>query len=349
VAPTPRILIPGGSGVFGSLLARELLLHTAAEIVLAARDGARAAAVARELVAAGPGRVRAIALDLGDREAVAREARGAFAVACCAGPFQGLDRGLPAVVAREGARWLDLGDDPAWVLPLLEPGGAADAAAVSHDTTVVPGLSTVPALSGILARHVRARLPGARSARVALFIGNRNRKGPGAVASALAAGLSGTEPVPFPRVGTRTGSRLPSPDGVLLERELGLEAEFRVAFELAGAGALLGLVGPLVARLPVRSRGWLARVLAVCAAPASRLGSDVGCIRVELRDGAGSSAAATLVGHGQRLAILPCALALEAMLAGEIAPRGAVSPATLLPVGTWLERLAGRGLELVAA
>ena len=49
MAERPRLLIAGGSGVFGQLLARELLATTDAALVLAGRDGRRAAAACRRL------------------------------------------------------------------------------------------------------------------------------------------------------------------------------------------------------------------------------------------------------------------------------------------------------------
>ena len=70
-------------------------------------------------------------------------------------------------------------------------GDLADAAARDAALAVMPGLSTVPAISGALARWGRERLPGAQRARVTLFIGNRNAKGAGAIASAMASGSDG--------------------------------------------------------------------------------------------------------------------------------------------------------------
>ena len=108
----------GGSGVFGRLLARELLRTTSVDLILAGRNVAAAEAACRELGA--PDRTSAIALDLGDPESLTRAAGGCIAVACTAGPFQELSRELPMAAVRAGAHWVDIGDDEGWVLPLLE-------------------------------------------------------------------------------------------------------------------------------------------------------------------------------------------------------------------------------------
>ena len=111
-----RILVAGGYGVFGRLLAAELLETTDARLVLAGRNRRQAERAAAEL---GSERTEAIELDLRDVESVARAAEGCFAIACAAGPFQGLARDLPLAAIRSGAHWLDIADDPGWVLSAL--------------------------------------------------------------------------------------------------------------------------------------------------------------------------------------------------------------------------------------
>jgi len=342
VRERPTVLIAGGYGVFGRLLARELLATTPARVVLAGRDGARAARACRAL--AMRDRATPLALDLADLSAVARAAAGCFAVACAAGPFQGLPRGLPTSVVGAGAHWLDIADDPDWVLPLLAD-TTLHTAATAAGLCIMPGLSSVPALSGALARWCHARLPGATRGRITLYIGNRNRKGTGAIASALGAGFGAPRPVALP-VGRRLAYRFASPDAALLRAELGIAVEFRVAFEWGLASWLLAALGPPGRALGVRTRTRLARVLATAAAPLSRLGSPLGCVQSELWDG-DRRARAAFVGGGQRLAILPCALALARLLAGEPLPPGVVSPATWLTPDQWITQLEARGLRFV--
>jgi short subunit dehydrogenase-like uncharacterized protein len=342
MAEPPRILIAGAYGVFGRLLARELLDTTAAHLVLAGRDGTQAARVCRALGAAG--RVEPLAVDLTDRAAVGRAAANCRAVACTAGPFQSLPLDLPAHVVQAGADWLDIADYAGWVLPPLGD-GALHAAATAAGRRIMPGLSSVPALSGVLARWCVARRPDLARGHVTLFIGNRNHKGSGAIASALGAGVADPRVVDLP-MGRHRAYRFDSPDAALLRAELGLAVDFRVAFEWDLSSRLLAALGPYARRLDAAARRRLATGLAALAAPLSRFGSPLGCVQVDLWDGAGRAHThAAYVGVGQRLAILPCALAIQALLAGESLPLGVVPPATWLAPDEWIDRLERRGLR----
>src|SRR5947208_3611468 len=114
MAGPPRILIAGGSGVFGRLLARELLASTPAHVVLAGRDPQRLAAACRGLGAHA--RTEPLILDLQDACALARAAVGCFAVACTAGPFQQLPPDLPRAALEAGAGLLGIRGGRGWVL-----------------------------------------------------------------------------------------------------------------------------------------------------------------------------------------------------------------------------------------
>lgn len=165
-------------------------------------------------------------LDLRDVSAVANAARGAYAFACTAGPFQQFDRAIVRAVVEAGAHWLDIADDARWFFDLIDD-PTLDALARARGVVVMPGLSTLPAISGAL-----ARLHPAPHTTITLFIGNDNAKGAAAIAS---------------------GAALDSPDRELLRRDLGVDATARARFELPGAAlAMRGLrVLPVAARLRV--------------------------------------------------------------------------------------------------
>lgn len=345
MAGPPRILIAGASGIFGRLLVRELLDTTPAQLVLAGRDLRKTVAVCQDLGAAD--RLEPRALDLSNADALARAAEACFAVACTAGPFQDLPRALPRAAVQAGAHWLDIADDPSWVLPLLAD-RTLNAGAAGAGLAVMPGASTVPALSGVLVRWCCARLSGARRARLTLYIGNRNSKGTASIASALGAGFDNPRPVQLP-FGRRTAYRFPSPDAVLLREELGLRTEFRVAFEWGLASHLMTTLSPLSRRLAPRERQYLASALSVISRPLSRLGSDSGCLQAEVWADRGPAVRAALLGAGQRLVILPCALALRALLTGELQQGGLVHPATWLAPDEWVRRLEARGVRFTAS
>lgn len=232
-----RVVVLGAHGVFGSLLARELAPHYV-------------------VVAQGRGEF---------------DPRGAFAVACAAGPFQQLDRSMVRRSVEEGAHWLDIADDARWFFDLVDD-RELDALARERGVAVLPGLSSLPAVSGALVR----RLGAPQRVTITLFIGNRNRKGAAAIASAA---LSG-------------GRVLDTPDRELLRRELGIEAEAVVEFESAVARPMLRILG----RWP--------RLAATLAKP-FHFGTPGGAVEVRAGD-----RVARITSSDQRLAILPLVFAL---------------------------------------
>jgi hypothetical protein len=342
----PRILLAGGYGVFGRLLARELLDTTDAHLVLAGRSETRAEQARRELGALD--RTEALALDLFDADAVERAASGCFAIACTAGPFQDLPMDLATTVVRAGAHWLDVADDPRWVLGALDDQDL-HASARDAGVCVFPGLSTAPAVSGALARWCKAKEPDADRGEVTLFIGNRNAKGTGATASALISGFSGhARSVKLP-IGRKRAYAFATPDTELLRRDLGIQTEFRVALEWASLGWLTATIGRATRGRGARSQERLASALSRISRPISLLGTALGCVQVELwseEDEDPHCTAAAAVA-GQRLVILPCALALTALLDGALSERGILNPAAWLPVDAYLEALRSRGVRLL--
>ena len=247
-----RVVVLGARGVFGSLLVRELSRY--------------------EVVAQGRGEL---------------DPRGAYAVACTAGPFQTLDRGMVRACVDAGAHWLDIADDERWFFDLLDD-PALSALARERNVVVIPGLSSLPAVSGALVRRLvedrQSCLSGQEPGQaglpvfhITLGIGNRNRKGAAAIASAAMS----------------SGDVLRTPDRELLRRELGIDAEARVQFESSLALPMLRVLG----RFP--------KLAALLARP-FRFGTSGGF--VEARAG---ERVAKITSSDQRIAILPLVFALD--------------------------------------
>jgi len=341
MAERKRVLIVGGTGIFGRLLAAELLETTDADLALTSR---RMRAAEKACDALGD-RAMPMPLDLANPDEFADAAHDFHTVVCTAGPFRDLPPDLPLDALRAGAHWVDIADDSGWVLPLLAD-ASLDARARDAGLSVVPGLSTVPALSGALARWAHELLPSASNARVTLYIGNRNSKGTAAIASALAAGFRDPIRVDLP-VGRRRAYKFRSPDSALFRRELGITTEFRVALEWGPAGRVIAGAGRLWARLGDSARASLARALSATALPFGRFGEEGGCVQVEEWDDEGRRVTVSILGD-QRMAILPCAFAVEDLLAGRRDVAGVRSPADWLSPVEWTKRLRGRGVHVLS-
>ncbi len=177
-----------------------------------------------------------------------------------------------------------------------------------------------------------------------LFIGNRNRKGTGATASALIGGFRDPAPIDL-AFGRRLAYRFPTPDTELFRRDLGLEAGFRVALEWGYLGRLTAAFGRATARLGADRQTRLARRLSKISEPFAGFGTELGCVQVDLWQGERSVSATAIA--GQRIVMLPCALALDALLSGELDGCGLVHPAAWLPHEEFLARLRSRGVRLM--
>jgi hypothetical protein len=331
-----RVLIAGARGVFGRRLVEMLLEKTSWHLVLAGRNVAGLNGMVRSI---GRERASAVALDLRDPAAVADAAREVAAVCCTAGPFSALDRNVVRAVVDAGAHWLDISDDSEWVNGLL---GDASLwfAAEQQGVTVAPGLSSVPAISGVCVRDILARMPKPEKTTITLFIGNKNRKGPGSIGRALVSGSSGGRTVQLP--GRRaTSFPFQSPDRELMQGELGLSVEFRAAFELTLGYRLFPLFKLCGA---VLSRSFVAKAIALLTKPLAWFGSTEGILQVECWDEAGERAVSWVRGRGQRMPVIPCAVVLDEILA-DSRPPGVLRAWTEPDAGEWLTQLENYGLE----
>ena len=149
-----RVLIVGGRGVFGSRLARLLAGRPGLTLVIAGRDAAKNDAFAATLPAGS-----AVAARL-DRNTVRQADVAALSpdvLVDASGPFQAYGAAphrLVELALAARAHYLDLADDPAFMAGVA----AFDAAARARGRVVLSGLSTVPALSGAVARRLAAGL-----------------------------------------------------------------------------------------------------------------------------------------------------------------------------------------------
>lgn len=162
-----RILVIGGYGGFGARLSRRLVA-AGHHVLVAGRSAERAAAFCAGLADAEPvvaDRARGIGL-------VMARLRPDLVVDA-AGPFQSGGHIVPEACVAMRIPYLDLADARDFVTGI----GALDAAARQAGVPVIAGASSVPALSGAVARHLAAGLARVDQVEVAISASNRSSAG----------------------------------------------------------------------------------------------------------------------------------------------------------------------------
>ncbi len=189
------ILLIGGTGVFGSRLARHLATFDGLDLVLTSRDDSKAQALARDIRHAEGTRVSGIGLDhrrgLADRLAEIAP----WLVIDASGPFQGAGYEVPRAALEAGAHVVDLADARDYILGY---GAALDGLARARGLVALAGASSTPALSAAAVADLAKGWRRIDSVDIAITPGGRSEVGEAVIAAILSyAGL----PVPLWREG----------------------------------------------------------------------------------------------------------------------------------------------------
>jgi hypothetical protein len=355
-----RILVIGGYGGFGARLCRRLAA-AGHELVVAGRSAAKAADFC-----SGLGRARPLFLDRRGDVGAALARERVDLVIDAAGPFQDSDDRVPRACIDLGLHYLDLADGRDFVAGI----GRLDARARAAGVAIVAGASSLPALSGAVARRLAEGLDRVHSVDIALSTANRSRDGDSVVLAALS--YAG-RPLRLWRGGRWVQSHgwqemrrenFPLEDGSGLRCRLVALADvpdldllpdrlpgrpsvtFRAGTELGFQMRALGFASALV------HRGWLGslRPAARWLLPLYRLtfglGGERSAMKVTLkgsRGGAGIERQWTIVaerGEGFEIPTLAAAILAERILAGAVAP-GARDAASLLALDDFEPAFAG--------
>ena len=173
-----RILILGGSGVFGRRLAAMLSKDARFDLIIAGRDGARAQQVANDLLGPATKRGAAVSID-GIDSALAQMAPNV--VIHCAGPFQGQDYTVAKAAIAAGVHYLDLSDGREY----SEGFAVLDDAARKSGVFALTACSTTTALSTAVAKMLGEGFARVDCIRVGVTPGNRAPRGRAVVAAIL--------------------------------------------------------------------------------------------------------------------------------------------------------------------
>lgn len=138
-----NVLILGGTGRIGRLVAADLLKYTPAQVTIAGRSLDRGAQVADSLRAALGQSVQFQAVDLADRRGLKAAIAAADLVIHCAGPFCYREPSVLHFCIEHGAHYIDISDHPAFTQKALAYHQQAQAAGITAvlNTGVFPGIS----------------------------------------------------------------------------------------------------------------------------------------------------------------------------------------------------------------
>ena len=169
-----RILTLGGYGGFGSRIS-ERLAESGHEVLVAGRSLERAQSFCAERPKLTP-----IALDRDNIAAALTEHRPALVVDA-AGPFQGADFAVAQACIEVGVHYLDIADARDFVCRIAELDATARAAGVA----VISGASSVPALSGAVARRLAKGIDRVTAVEIAISASNQATAGASVAAAML--------------------------------------------------------------------------------------------------------------------------------------------------------------------
>ena len=369
-----RILIVGGYGVFGFRAAERLSREPDLEIVIAGRSLEHARAAAASLAGNAVAGTEAVMIDATKPDAATLAALGPTVVINASGPFQAQDFTLARAAISAGAHYIDLADAADFVIGFARD-RELDASARARGVLVTSGASSVPAISGAVLDQFAPAIERLKCVRAGISPGNSFDPGPATTASILSAvgqpfrmkrngawtnvhGWQGLSRHHFPAVGPRWMGYCNVPDLQLFaERYPDLET---VEFS-AGVEVSMFHLGLWALSWPSRW-GWLRKperfavpLLAV-KRQLSFLGSDIGCMFVELEGADAAGAAKRIVwhlvarqGHGPYIPTTPAVILAKKLVRGEIATRGAQACVGLVTLAEIENELADLAITMSAA
>lgn len=341
---TDTVIILGASGLFGGLLARQLLATGRWDVVCAGRDAGKLAAFCSTYGG------RPYAFDRDDPAAVAAALATIvpFAVVDAAGPFQnyGPDPyAFARAVIASGAHYLDIADASQFVAGFA----TLDDLARARRVTALSGASSTPALSAAAVRALAEGLEVVEQIETAILPGNRTPRGLAVMRAILGQvgqplrlwrdgmwrqerGWSGTRRYNIRIEGhrpirNRLASLVDTPDLLLFPQHFKARSvSFRAGLELPLFHHALGIAGRLVAAGLLASLEPFARLALGIASSLQHRGSDRGGMIVEVTgttaEGGRERRCWQLLvadGHGPKIPVQPAAVLLEKLRSGALA------------------------------
>lgn len=341
--PSPmRVVVLGGYGNFGARICRALAADAAIELVVAGRDGAKAAAFAAGLPCAAPAVLDTEAADFAARLAALRPGL----VIHTAGPFQGQGYAVAEAVAAAGAHYVDLADGRRFVCDFS---AALDARFRAAGRLAVAGASSVPGLSSAVVDHHRAKFAQLHSIETCIAPAQQARLGEATLAAVLSycgepirvwrgggwrsePGWAAPRPQRFAHMATRCAALCDIPDLELFpQRYAGVQdVHFGAALEFGPAQHAFTALAWLRRQRLMPPPTTLARTLYSVSRWINRFGSGLGGMVVRMRGAAPGGRALQIEWHlsaggnqGPEIPCMPAILLARRLARGDPLPAGA--------------------------
>jgi saccharopine dehydrogenase (NAD+, L-lysine forming) len=350
------ILIAGGYGLVGRLIAAELAPQYQDQVIVAGRNLRRALETAAEIGHGARGRE----IDVTQPLSIAAALSDARAVMSC---IDQPGRHLMHAVIQRGLRYTDITPH----LTELGSGAAYEkimADARASGACVVLGAGIVPGISNVMVRSLAQSLGGAQEIETSLLLSAHDVTGPAAFdyflqelsmpfemhvdgANRPARAFSNAQRVEFPHpVGVQTTYLFPFSDQVLYPRTLGARTALtRLAIEPAILAKLLVALVQLGAASLV-AKPFIRHTITRLRSSKSPRADTRFALRVDVRH-QGRSGHATLVGPTQAAAAAAGAVGvLRPLLDGEVTEPGAWMPEQVIDPESFFRRLAAAGLHV---
>lgn len=348
-----KVLVLGGSGVFGSRLCRLLADDPRLAVTAAGRERGRLEPLEKELD------IATMTLDWRrDLDRVLGE-QSFDALVHVAGPFQGQDYAVAEACVRHGVHYLDLADDAAFVCGIDKLDETAKAAGI----LVCSGASTAPAITGAVVETARDFMSVDR-VRFGIVPGNDAPRGPALVQAILSRAGKPIADQPgrhvwgtlrrmnVPGLGKRWVAACELPEPKLFAQRFGVRDTYAGAgLELPVLHLGLWLLSWLVRLRLVRSLAPFAARLTAIAERLHRFGSDRGGLRVDVDGPAGRRSWFLIAegGDGPFVPVLPAAALVRRLAAGRSIATGAMPCLGLVSLGEILAEARRAHLQIASA
>ena len=354
---TQKVVVLGGYGTFGSLIASELARVT--NIVVAGRHQGTGQKFADSIGAAFS------LCNARDETSLRNTIAGTQIVINATGPFLPDDYSIPKICMEENCHYIDLADDRAYVRGFLKLGDFAEERRVFACT----GASTAPAVTFALLSELHLLFPDIHSIKIYMSAGNKNKPGVSTFASILS--YAGTQvrvwnhnqwenhmgwglPEVFefpPPVGKRFVQLCNVPDLELFPKLF--EADqviFKAGVELPIFNVSLSILARLKKRFPRINLPSMAEPLVRISKLFKSFGSYSGGILVRVDDKNGNSKSLAFVTsqNGPYLPASPAVLLTRRLLNNDLQARGAFPCVRFIGLNEFRNYLEPFGIKLIS-